>query len=46
MSMFHREDVEANCRIPLSRRYVPDAIIWLHNKNGLFSVKSAYRVAT
>ena len=45
MTMFHKEDVEAICRIPLSRRSIPDSIIWLHNKNGKFSVKSAYKLA-
>ncbi|XP_075636927.1 uncharacterized protein LOC142609203 [Castanea sativa] len=45
MGMFHSEDVEAIFRIPLSRRSVPDSILWLHNKNGKFSVKSAYKLA-
>ena len=45
MGMFLREDAEAICRIPLSRRFVLDSIIWLHNKNGKFSVKSAYKLA-
>ena len=31
---FHRNDVEAILQIPLSRRHVPDTIIWLPNKNG------------
>ncbi|KAK9998230.1 hypothetical protein SO802_017833 [Lithocarpus litseifolius] len=44
-SVFHTDDVEAICRIPLSHRYVPDILVWMHNKNGLFSVKSAYRLA-
>ena len=45
MAMFHKEDAEVICRIPLSRRSVPDFIIWLHNKNGKFSVKFAYKLA-
>ena len=45
MEMFEKEDAEAICRIPLSRRYVDDSIIWLPNKKGLFIVKSAYKVA-
>ena len=45
MDTFHREEVEAICQIPLSRRDVNDAIIWLHNSKGLFTVKSAYHVA-
>ena len=44
MSVFHREDAEAICRIPLSRRNVSDSIIWLHNINGMFTVKSTYKV--
>ena len=43
--MFQREDVEAMCRVPLSRRNMPDSILWPHNKNGMFTVKSAYTVA-
>ena len=32
-------------RIPLSRRHVPDVLMWLHNKKGLFSVRSGYHIA-
>ena len=45
MEVFEKENVEAICRIPLSRRYVEDSIVWLLNKKGLFTVKSAYKVA-
>ena len=45
MDMFEKEDAEAICRIQLSRRYVEDIMIWLHHKKGLFTVKSAYKVA-
>ena len=45
MTLFHREDVDVITKIPLSRRVVSDSIIWLHNKHGKFSVKSAYKVA-
>ena len=45
MGMFHREDAKAICRIPLSRRSIPDSIFWLHNRSGNFSVKSAYKLA-
>ena len=45
MTLFHRDDATAITKIPLSRRNVSDSIIWLHNKNGMFSVKSAYMVA-
>ena len=44
-SNFHRDDIEAICRIHLSRRQVADSIIWSYNNNENFSVKSAYRVA-
>ena len=45
MAIFHRDEAEAICQIPLSRRNVPDSLFWLHNSRGLFSVKSAYHVA-
>lgn len=45
MFLFHTEDTEAICRISLSRRDVPDKIMWLKNTKGLFLVKSAYGVA-
>ncbi|XP_023913698.1 uncharacterized protein LOC112025278 [Quercus suber] len=31
--VFSRYDAEAIYRIPLSRRYVPNVMFWLHNKN-------------
>ena len=45
MALFHSEDADAICKIPLSRRYVSYSIIWLHNNNGKFTDKFAYRVA-
>ena len=39
MEVFEKEDVEAICRIPLSRRYVEDSIVWLPNKKRMFTVK-------
>lgn len=45
MTMLHKEDAEALCKISLSWRYVFDSIIWLHNKYGMFTIKSAYKVA-
>ena len=39
---FSKYDAEAIYRIPLSRRYVPDVMVWLHNKNGRYSVQSGY----
>nr|XP_023915286.1 uncharacterized protein LOC112026812 [Quercus suber] len=40
--VFSRLDVEAIYRIPLCRRYVPDVMVWLHNKDGRYSVRSGY----
>ena len=31
--------------MPLSRRHVSNSIIWFHDKNGMYSVKSGYHVA-
>ena len=44
MEMFEKEDAKAICRIPLSRRYVEDSIVWLPNKKRMFIVKFAYKV--
>ena len=44
-AIFYRDEAEAICQIPLSRRNVPDSVFWLYNSRGLFSVKSAYHVA-
>lgn len=41
---FHREDVDAIARVPLSRRYVSEALMWLPNKKGKYSVKSGYNL--
>lgn len=45
MAMFRSEGTDAICKILLSQSYVSDSIIWLHNNNGRFIVKSTYRVA-
>ncbi|XP_050259107.1 uncharacterized protein LOC126704117 [Quercus robur] len=45
MDMFEKEDAEAICRIQLSRRHVEDCMIWMHQRKGIFTVKSAYKVA-
>ena len=45
MTTFCSEDAEAICRIPLSQRHVADSIIWMHNRNWRYSVKSGYYVA-
>ena len=43
--VFSKYDVEAIFRIPLSRRFVPDVMVWLYNKNGRYSVHSGYHTA-
>ena len=45
MILFHIDDATAITKIPLSRRNVSNSIIWLHNKNRMFSFKSTYKVA-
>ena len=45
MDMFEKEDAESICRIKLSRRHVVDIMIWLHQKKGMFTVKSTYKLA-
>ena len=42
---FSKYDAEAIYRIPLSRRYASDVLVWLHNKNGRYSVRSGYYTA-
>ena len=44
-TIFHSDEADAICKIPLSRRCVADTMIWLHNPRGVFTVKSAYHVA-
>ena len=31
--------------IPLSHRFVFDSVVWLNNKNGMYSIQSRYHVA-
>ena len=45
MDMFEKEDAEAICRIQLSRRHVEDCIIRMHQRKGIFTIKSTYKVA-
>ena len=45
MARFTQEEGEAICDIPLSRRQVPDSVFWKHSKDGIFTVKLAYKVA-
>ena len=42
---FSKYDAEAIFQIPLSRRYVPDVMVWLYNKNGQYSIRSGYHTA-
>lgn len=42
---FQKEDAEAILRIPLSRRHIKDAVMWLHTQKGNYTVKSGYHVA-
>ncbi|XP_075670120.1 uncharacterized protein LOC142639868 [Castanea sativa] len=45
MAKFNRDEVEAVCRIPLSRRVVEDNMVWLHNKKGEYTYRSMYHLA-
>ena len=42
---FLAQDVEAILSIPLSVNGAQDKIVWAKNRNGRFSVRSAYKVA-
>lgn len=45
MASFQRDDTNAICKIPLSRRQVFDSMVWLHNKKGIYSIRSGYHIA-
>ncbi|XP_023898690.1 uncharacterized protein LOC112010575 [Quercus suber] len=45
MAKFNRDEVEAVCRIPLSRRVMEDSMVWLHNRRGVYTVRSGYHLA-
>ena len=45
MENLQRKDANAICKIPLSQRRVVDSMVWMHAKNGAYSVQSAYHVA-
>ena len=42
ISSFHREDAKAICKIHLSHRQVSNSVVWLHNRKGVYSVRSRY----
>ncbi|KAF3965991.1 hypothetical protein CMV_009861 [Castanea mollissima] len=43
--IFNRFDAEAILKISLSRRQVQDKMVWMHCRNGKYTVKSGYHVA-
>jgi hypothetical protein len=43
-NLFWSVDVQRILNIPLSRRGVEDVVSWHFNRNGIFSVKSAYHI--
>ena len=45
MAKFNQDEAEAVCRIPLSRRVVEDSLVQLHNRRGVYTVRSGYHVA-
>ena len=45
METFNREDAEVICKIPLSHGHVIDVVVWLHNKDGVYTVRSGDHVA-
>ena len=44
MANFTWDEAKAICRIPLSRRFVEDSLVWLHNKKGEYTVRSGYHL--
>ena len=45
MESFQINDANAIFKIPLSRRRAADSVVWLHTKNGVYSVRSGYHKA-
>lgn len=43
--LFAKEEVRYICSIPLNFQRLPDRLMWHYYEKGLFSVKSAYKVA-
>ena len=45
METFNREDAEVIYKIPLSHRQVTDVVVWLHNKERVYTVRSSNHMA-
>ena len=45
MERFQINDANAIYKIPSSRRRATDSVVWLHTKNGVYSVRSGYHKA-
>lgn len=43
--LFHPFDAEEICKIKIPRVNIEDCVAWHYEKNGGFSVRSAYRLA-
>lgn len=43
--IFHEFDADEICKITIPRFDAKDCIAWHHEKNGIFSVRSAYKLA-
>ena len=45
-SIFENNDSLAICSIPLSKSHTSDSLMWHYSNNGLYTVKSCYRMLT
>ena len=45
MANFKRDEAKSIWRIPLSCRFMEDSLVWLHNKSGVYIVRSRYHLA-
>ena len=45
MESYQRDDANAICKIPLSRRRVANSVVWMHTKSGVYSIQSSYHIA-
>jgi hypothetical protein len=43
-ALFNYEEIKAILLVPLSNTNTSDVVIWQGNKNGIFTVKSAYHI--